>query len=347
MFTLRNEGIILEKSDLPFEDQAVLNPATIEVDGVIHMFYRAVRQGNHSTIGYCQLKGNEIIYRNEEPLLYPEEKYEKQGLEDPRILKHEDGKYYLFYTAFDGMNARIAYATSHDLKSFHKHGPITPAITFEQVREYFKDLPLKQKYIYYGLQSKYGSNPGGADTILWEKDGFLFPKKINGKYVFVHRIMPSIQIIYCDSLHQLQSEDFWNEYYSEIHHSTILDPRPGDAYVGGGCPPVETPQGWLFVYHRVIETNKVKMYCAGAALLDLNNPTKVISKLKDPFFYPQEEWELKGDINNVVFPTGTIVKDGRLFIYYGAADKVIGAKSVMLDELLTALKDKNYSEVYE
>ena len=336
MITIRNEGIILEKTNLDFENQAVLNPGCIEVDGIVHMFYRAVHEGNLSTVGYCQLKDNKVIYRSDKPILFPEQEYEKHGIEDPRILLHEDGTYYLFYTAYDGLNARVAYATSSDLKEFSKQGLITPAITFEHIREYYNDLPLKQKYILYGLKAQ-NTNKGGS--FLWEKDAFLFPKKINGRYALVHRIMPSIQVIFCDDLHDLQSNQFWTTYFKDIAQNTILDPRTDDNYVGGGCPPIETEDGWLLIYHRVKNINGKANYCAGAALLDRNDPHHVLGKLQEPFFIPTEPWEKIGDVNNVVFPTGAIEKEGRIYIYYGAADKVIGCKSVDKNELLTELKN--------
>jgi predicted GH43/DUF377 family glycosyl hydrolase len=93
------------------------------------------------------------------------------------------------------------------------------------------------------------------------------------------------------------------------------------------------------IYHGVEDALQGKIYHAGAALLDFDNPTKVIGRLKKPLFSPVEPWEKHGDVNNVVFPTGTVLKDGRLFIYYGAADKRIAAKSLEIEELLKELKN--------
>src|SRR5579864_4344165 len=125
MISSKNEGVILEKSHHPFERNGVLNPAYIEVQGLGHMYYRAVSDSNISTIGYCELKDDKVIKRLDHPLLVPEHDYEKQGLEDPRIVCL-DGTYYLFYTGFDGKNAVVAYATSKDLVRFKKHGVISP-----------------------------------------------------------------------------------------------------------------------------------------------------------------------------------------------------------------------------
>ncbi|MFZ1254945.1 MAG: pesticidal protein Cry7Aa, partial [Saprospiraceae bacterium] len=106
---------------------------------------------------------------------------------------------------------------------------------------------------------------------------------------------------------------------------------------GGGCPPIETKDGWLVIYHGVHDTNKGYVYSACAALLDLKNPTIEIARLPYPLFKPELEWELKGEVNNVCFPTGSVVFDDLLYIYYGAADERIACASVNLTELISEL----------
>ena len=108
--------------------------------------------------------------------------------------------------------------------------------------------------------------------------------------------------------------------------------------IGLGAPPIETSEGWLLITQGVEDTPDGLIYHAGAALLNLDNPLKVIGRLKEPLFSPKESWEKVGRVNNVVFPSGAIVKNDRLYIYYGAADTYIGAKSLELKELLEELK---------
>jgi predicted GH43/DUF377 family glycosyl hydrolase len=91
------------------------------------------------------------------------------------------------------------------------------------------------------------------------------------------------------------------------------------------------------IYHGMEQTDKGPVYSACAALLDLNNPVKEISRLPYALFSPEYEWELKGVVNNVVFPTGTVLFGGTLFIYYGAADTLIACASVNLSELVAEL----------
>jgi len=120
MLQVKKEGILIEKTVLEFENEGVLNPAAIKEGAFVHLFYRAVQNGNHSSIGYCLLNGPLTIEnRNTKPILTPEFDYESHGIEDPRIVKIEN-MYYLTYTGFDGTNALGCLATSTDLIHFEK-----------------------------------------------------------------------------------------------------------------------------------------------------------------------------------------------------------------------------------
>ncbi len=337
MLKIKSEGIILESSENEFENQAVLNPACIEAVGVTHMFYRAVRHDMVSSIGYCQLEGNKAVNKSAKPVLFPEHDYEKMGVEDPRII-FLDGIYYLFYTVYDGKNALFAYAISADLVHFEKKGIISPRITYRDAARLFAHSKIKLRERYF-LFDSYIRDRQGDDILLWEKDAFIFPRKIKGQFALIHRVLPGIQVIYFKDFKDL-TENYWKEHLRNLGQSIVLDPehRFESRNIGGGCPPIETKDGWLLIYHGVEDALQGKIYHAAAALLDLDNPTKVIGRLETPLFSPVELWEKQGDVSNVVFPTGTILKDGRLFIYYGAADKLIAAKSLDLEELLKELK---------
>ncbi len=120
MIEVKKHGILLNPTELQFENQGVTNPACTEANGKIHLLYRAISQGNYSSIGYCELKTpTEVGIRNDEPILIPKEKYESMGMEDPRIVS-VDGTYFMTYTAYDGTNALGALATSKDMKTFDK-----------------------------------------------------------------------------------------------------------------------------------------------------------------------------------------------------------------------------------
>lgn len=335
MVNVKKEGIILEATDLGFENQAVLNPSIVQQGNTLHMFYRAVKKGNYSSIGYCRLEGPlNVVERRETPILFPEFNYEKHGVEDPRIV-FLDGVYYLFYAAFDGKNASIAYATSHDLKQWQKQGIISPKILYSEAEDIFRLSKLKDKYFFF---ESYFKDVAGKNVLLWEKDAFILPKKINNKFALIHRILPEIQIVYFNNFKEL-TLTYWKKYLQKLGDFIVLESEHGyeSRNIGGGAPLIETDKGWLMIYHAVEDTNKGKRYHASAALLDLNDPCKVLGHLKTPLFSPKEDYEKVGDVNNVVFPTGTSIFAGRLYIYYGAADKRIAVASVDLNELLEEL----------
>ena len=155
----------------------------------------------------------------------------------------------------------------------------------------------------------------------------------------MHRIRPEIQIVVAiDKLEDL-TLSFWQNYFHHFNEFVFLSPKYDHevSYVGGGCPPIETEFGWLLIYHGVKDSLKGYVYSACAALLDLENPQKEIARLPYPLFKPEYVWELKGEVNNVCFPTGAVVFDDKLYIYYGAADERIACASVSLSELLSEL----------
>lgn len=339
MIHINKEGVILNKTSLGFECEGVLNPAVIKHNHQIHLFYRAVAKDNYSTIGYCLLESPiKVGKRNTIPLLFPEAAYEKQGLEDPRIVKIDD-IFYLSYTAFDGINALGAFAISKDLVHWKKKGIIVPRITYEEFKHFVESKdPLSEKYIRFNENQK---NHAKQDEklFLWDKNLIFFPRKIKSKLCFIHRIKPDIQIVVMiDSIQDLTIE-FWDLYFLNFDEFIVLSPKYEHevCYIGAGCPPIETSEGWLIIYHGVHDSVKGYVYSACAALLDLEHPQIEKARLPYPLFFPEKEWELKGEVNNVCFPTGALVENDTLFIYYGAADERIAVASLSLKKLLTEL----------
>ena len=339
MIDVKKEGIILSKTDLEFENDGVLNPAVIRQGDNVHIFYRAVKNGNFSSIGYCKLDGPlTIIERWEKPFMVPEFDYESQGVEDPRIVKIDD-LYYMTYTAYDGINARGALAISKDLKHFKKQGLIVPPITYAEFVYLVESAGKVNEKYYLNYKFYYKDADPDGQIMLWDKNVVFFPRKIEGKLVFLHRIRPGIQIVSVNNLNELTRE-FWIDYFHNMQDHIVMDPvyEHEASYIGAGCPPIETEHGWILIYHGVEETEKGRIYSAcAAALLDLNNPSKVIARLPDVLFTPEFKWEVKGEVNNVVFPTGTALFGDTLFIYYGAADSRIACASLSLSALVAEL----------
>jgi predicted GH43/DUF377 family glycosyl hydrolase len=332
-------GILIHKTKNQFECDGVLNPAVIQVGNTIHLFYRALAKDNYSTIGYCKLSAPmQIEHRNDEPLLVPESEDEMHGLEDPRVVEIE-GTYYMTYTAFNGINALGALATSEDLIHWDKKGIIVPQITYEEFKQFTEKQGLVNNKYKRFSERNLPDELLTEDVFMWDKNLILFPRKINGKFCFLHRIKPDIQIVVeVDNLENI-STAFWQDYFSGFNQHVILEPLYDHeaSYIGGGCPPIETPHGWLLIYHGVHDTTKGYVYSACAALLDIDNPSKEIARLPYPLFFPEKEWELIGEVNNVCFPTGAVVENETLYIYYGAADKRIAVASMNLNELLQEL----------
>jgi hypothetical protein len=202
MIAVKKHGVILEKTEIEFENSGVLNPAVYQDGNTLHMFYQAVRDGDFSCIGYCKLDG-----------------------------------------------------------------------------------PLK---------------------------------------VIERAVKPK----------------FWKEYIRNLQDHIVMMPKfkHQNSHIGAGCPPIETEYGWLIIYHSAQYAPKGYIYHACAALLDLNNPLKLIGRLKTPLFSPTEIWEKEGYVSNIVFPSGTALFGEDLYIYYGTADSRVAVASVNMNELLQKLK---------
>jgi predicted GH43/DUF377 family glycosyl hydrolase len=339
MLEVKKLGVLLNKTTLDFENAGVLNPATIREGNIVHLFYRAVSTGNFSSIGYCRLDGPLTVeQRSAKPILIPQFDYESQGMEDPRIVKIDD-LYYLSYTAYDGINALGALALSKDLIHFEKMGLMVPQIPYPEFDYMANPInALNEKYLRYNERNRLIEHQGKT-VFLWDKNLIFFPRRVQGKLCFLHRIKPDIQIVV--SLPELKdlTPQFWQDYFLNFDKHIVLSPKYDHevSYVGGGCPPIETPQGWLLIYHGVCDTVKGYVYSACAALLDLEDPRKELARLPYPLFKPELSWELRGEVNNVCFPTGTSLFDDTLYIYYGAADERIACASLSLSELLKEL----------
>jgi predicted GH43/DUF377 family glycosyl hydrolase len=304
MIKFEKLGVVMKPLKDQFGSFARFNPGVQLQDGVVHMLYRAtnsdIKDGANyiSYIGYARLDTNtKILYDSNEKVIYPTLPEEVKGCEDPRIVDFE-GSFYIFYTAYDGITARVAIARTEDFTQYKKLGVIH---NFE-----------------------------------WDKDAFIFPERINGMIAYLHRISPNIQLDYFESFDQLLSINSWAEYKSKIETSTIMKSEYfwENQKIGGSVPPIKTEKGWLLLYHAVDDKF---VYRGSVALLDLKDPSVVIARIPYPLLEPVEEYELYGDVNNVVFPEGAYIFEGYLYVYYGAADKYIAVAKIEVDKLLGEL----------
>jgi len=302
---VRFEGnpIITSRQGQDWEVGGTFNPGAAMDGGAIHLLYRAVDVNKISRLGYARtLNCTEIDFRSSEPVLMPSAEWEEFGCEDPRITNF-GGTFYITYTAYSRQGPRIALASTKDFQCFEKHGLIGPNHN--------------------------------------DKDCVIFPERINGRIAMLHRLKSKVQIAYFDDFESLLShslsQNFWNGYVKHLDDYEIFHPTfPWERRkVGVGPPPIKTDLGWLVIYHGVsIES----IYRAGAILLDLDNPSKVLARTKEPILEPEMKFEKHGIVPNVIFPDGAIIRDGKLTVYYGGADKVCCVARTPLDEFLDELK---------
>jgi len=176
--------------------------------------------------------------------------------------------------------------------------------------------------------------------IPFNRNGVLFPRKINDKFMLLTR--PS------DSSHTPFGDIFLSESPDMIYwgkHRHVMS-RGGDGWwqavkIGGGPAPIETSEGWLMIYHGVTGTCNGLVYSMGAAILDIDEPSKVKYRCKNFILTPEEWYEERGFVNNVVFPCATIhdAETGRIAIYYGAADTYVGLAFTDVDTLVNYIKE--------
>jgi beta-1,2-mannobiose phosphorylase / 1,2-beta-oligomannan phosphorylase len=336
MINLEKHGVILSPTSNEFENQSTFNPGVLQEKNTIHIVYRALDQKYMSTFGYARLNGPlEVVERWDTPFMKSRFKYESKGIEDPHLVKI--GKtIHMTFVAHDGKNALIALASGPDIFHLKHKGIISPMISYARAGRMFLQQKLKDDYLFF---ASYYENMCAKDVILWEKDGLLFPEKIKRKFALLHRVLPDIQLALADSLDDFKNRKYWTDQIQNLAKNVVLEGRQGfeARHIGGGAPPIKTRLGWLIIYHGVEPLNDGRTYYGGAALLDLKDPYKTIARLPYPLLTPIEPFEQKGHVHNVVFPSGTAIFKGRLYIYYGSADTYTAVASIELNELLREL----------
>lgn len=294
--------VISPRPELHWEAQSTFNPAVLYEDGAFHILYRAMSRDGTSVMGYARSHdGVHIDARPTHPVYLPRERYEKRGdaglsgCEDPRLTRLGD-QVYLFYTAYDGNIPRVAFS-SIALADF-----------------------LAGRWDWAWPQV---ITPPHID----DKDACIFPEKIGGKYAIIHRLNSNIYVDYVDSL------EFADGQYLRDAGFVIRPRREywGHKKFGIAAPPIRTERGWLALFHHVSDPGNT--YRVGAMLLDLADPSRLLAETSADLIEPELDYEKVGDVNNVVFPCGAVLKDGEVWIYYGGADTVVGVARMPLADI--------------
>jgi len=332
----KENPILSPNENTDWESKAVFNPGAILNDNKVYLLYRAIGEYDTyiSRIGLATSDdGIHFVRKNKDPVIKPQNDYDKWACEDPRIAKIDD-TFYITYVALSvrireggkptyeiihNLNSQTALVTTKDFVKFERHGIITP------------------------------KNSDNRDVVI-------FPEKIGGKFIILHRPhrwcknwfddprSKEIDVAVPIPFEELpQRPATWISCSTDLknwsdHKLLMRSSHENDEKIGPGAPPIRTDKGWLLIYHHVKKDKEGKIiYTAKAALLDLKDPSKIIAKIPYPILEPKKEYEIKGDVNNVVFPTGIFVKDGELFVYYGTADKYCGLATIKLKEILDEL----------
>jgi predicted GH43/DUF377 family glycosyl hydrolase len=302
-----------------WEETATFNPAAVVRGGTVFVLYRAedatgeATIGSHtSRIGLAQSADGLRFTRRDAPVLYPADDAQRAnespgGVEDPRIVETDDGRYVLTYTQWNRSVPRLAVATSRDLVTWEKHGPAFAGVAGDR---------------YLGVESKSGSI---VSRLVGDR---LVATKVNGRYWMYYNV-PNVLIATSDDLiHWTPLEA------SEGHPLAVLTPRPGyfDSWlVEPGPPAILTDAGIVLLYNAGNSATfgdpslKPRMYTAGQALFDARNPIKLLDRTERPFLQPTEAYERTGQYpEGTTFVEGLVRFEGRWLLYYGSADSRVG-----------------------
>ncbi|MCW4004505.1 MAG: glycosidase [Candidatus Bathyarchaeota archaeon] len=281
-----------------WESREVFNAAAVYLDGKIHILYRAIGNDHVSRIGYATSTDG---FHIEERLPDP--------VFEPATEPEKDGC----------EDPRIVHIDDQLILTY------TALREYSHLQVYQAALTSISKDDFLNRTWKWGSRrlpfPG-----IRNKNSVVFPQKIGSRYAMLHRIEPDMCIAYSDDLTR------WCDIMA------VMGPRANswdNWKIGIAGPPMKITEGWLIIYHGV---SVDRMYFLGFALLDAEHPEHVLFRSKEYLLSPKEDYERFGKVPNVVFSTGNIIIDDKLFVYYGGADSVLCVATIGLDKLLSQIR---------
>jgi predicted GH43/DUF377 family glycosyl hydrolase len=300
----------IQNKPVMWEGNYTFNPAAAVRNDTIFLLYRAQGFRETSRIGLAWSTNGTSFTRAKEPVFYPANDAQKKydwpgGTEDPRVVQDSSGTYYMSYTAWDSITARLSIATSRDLRHWTKDG-----LAFGQA--------------YHGKYRNLWSKSGAIVT--QKKGDHLIAKKIDGKYWMYWGDTDIYLATSSDLIH-------WKPVRGKNGKLLpVLRPRKGNfdsGLVESGPPAMFTQKGILLIYNSMNapDSGNVHLpagtYSAGQALFSKTNPKKLIGRTKHNFFKPKKLYEIKGNVNNVTFLEGLVPYHHKWYLYYGAADSTV------------------------
>jgi predicted GH43/DUF377 family glycosyl hydrolase len=295
-FTPSPENPVLRPRGDGWESANVYNPAAVVVDGQVVLLYRAHAEDRVSRIGLARSADGIHFEREAEPVFVPQEEYEEKGCEDPRVTRIDD-TFYLTYTGHSAAGAQLCLATSTDLHSWTRQGPLFPGFNT------WRNLP-------------YGAGPLPA----WSKAGVIHSERIGGRWWMWFGE---------GTIHAATSDDLlhWTPVTDDRH--PMLSPTPGrwdDTLVEIGAPPVATDDGLLIFLSNGAHADSMTDvdYRGDQFAVALRDPATVVAKLSLPWLAPLTFEDTHGMVQNVTFVEGLVAFQDRWFAYYGQSDTTIG-----------------------
>ena len=299
LFTRYLGNPVLSAKDIPYTVNSVFNAGAVKVgdDSLLLMRVEDRRGLSHLTVARSRdgFTGWQVDPRPTLPADPVGHPEEVWGIEDPRICRMEgEERCIISYTAYSKGGPLVSLTTTEDFKHFVRLGPVMPPD---------------------------------------DKDAALFPVRFKGRYAMIHRPAATMEGLGCH---------MWLSYSPDLKHwgdhQIILRARHGGWWdankIGLSPPPLRTSEGWLVMYHGVRVTISGGIYRLGLALLDLDDPGKVLLRGDEWVLAPEESYEREGDVQDVVFPCGWIVEGDDLRLYYGAADTTMAVATAKVSELL-------------
>jgi predicted GH43/DUF377 family glycosyl hydrolase len=303
LFTRHESNPILTYSDWPYPVNSVFNPGATMVNGQYLLLVRVEDRRGFSHL--CAARSNNGITDwiiDQKPILDPwPEKYPEEiwGMEDPRVTWIDDpGLWAITYTAYSQAGPLVSLATTPDFHNFERLGPVMPPE---------------------------------------DKDAAVFPVKFKGRYAMLHRPV---------AMFPGAGAHIWISFSPDLKHwgdhQLVMPAKRGGWWdankIGLAPPPLQTPEGWLILYHGVRQTVSGSIYRLGLALLDLDDPTRVLRRSDRWVFGPDASYEREGDVDGVVFPCGWIAQGDEIKLYYGGADTCVALATGNLSDLLEFVK---------
>jgi len=303
LFVRRPRRPLLTSDDLPVEANAVFNPGVAEVDGQVVLLLRIEDRQGISHIHVARSKNGVDGWR-----------IERRPLLEADLPDHP-------FEEWGCEDARVTQIGPHQwviaYTAYSRYGPAVALATTEDFERVTRH---------------------GIVLSPTNKDAAVLPRQFDGLWIMLHRPVTGGQ------------EHIWHASSSNLTHwsspGILLPQRSGPWWdtlrVGVGAPPLRTEEGWLLIFHGAKEMGVRPVYRLGVALLDLGNPRKVLARSSEWVFAPETEYEQRGLVPNVVYTCGAICRGDEVWMYYGAADTVIGLATAKLSDLVNFVREHDF-----